>query len=197
MPGPERRQQILDIARGEFERVGVSGARIRKIAELAGVNEGLIYYYFDSKDHLFEAAVLEPLAEAIAAVAQAGKRLSDESEDVRVEDVRAGALRLSRTINSSARLIASTLFSDQEAGRTFYLERLYPALLESMEATSKGITGFAGRTVDTSTLMVATFGMHFALAMDHHFRGVPMDEEKVSREIADLVMFGLDMTDRH
>ena len=49
---------ILDAAREEFARYGLAGARVDRIAERAGVNKRLIYYYFDSKDGLF-LAVLE------------------------------------------------------------------------------------------------------------------------------------------
>jgi AcrR family transcriptional regulator len=49
---------ILDAAREEFAGHGLAGARVDRIAERAGVNKRLIYYYFDSKDGLF-LAVLE------------------------------------------------------------------------------------------------------------------------------------------
>ena len=51
-------QAILDAARDEFARLGLGGARMDSIAERAGINKRLIYYYFGSKDDLF-LAVLE------------------------------------------------------------------------------------------------------------------------------------------
>ena len=51
-------QQILRAAMAEFADLGLGGARIDGIAERAGVNKRLIYYYFASKDELF-LAVLE------------------------------------------------------------------------------------------------------------------------------------------
>ena len=63
-PGPrsrdaERSQQaILDAASAEFAQHGLSGARVDRIAEQAGLNKRLLYYYFGSKDDLF-LAVLE------------------------------------------------------------------------------------------------------------------------------------------
>lgn len=52
------RQQILRAAMGEFAANGFGGARIDAIAERAGVNKKLLYYYFEAKDRLF-LAVLE------------------------------------------------------------------------------------------------------------------------------------------
>ena len=51
-------QEILAAATAEFPAHGFGGARIEAIAERAGVNKKLIYYYFDGKDELF-LAVLE------------------------------------------------------------------------------------------------------------------------------------------
>jgi AcrR family transcriptional regulator len=51
-------QEILRAAMGEFAGHGFGGARIEAIAERAGVNKKLIYYYFEGKDELF-LAVLE------------------------------------------------------------------------------------------------------------------------------------------
>ena len=51
-------QAILDAARDEFALLGLGGARMESIAERAGINKRLIYYYFGSKDDLF-LAVLE------------------------------------------------------------------------------------------------------------------------------------------
>jgi AcrR family transcriptional regulator len=52
------RDAILQAARTEFSQLGLGGARVEGIAERAGVNKRLIYYYFESKNALF-LAVLE------------------------------------------------------------------------------------------------------------------------------------------
>ncbi|MBC7939247.1 MAG: TetR family transcriptional regulator [Chitinophagaceae bacterium] len=52
------RQEILVAAMSEFAEKGLGGARIDAIAERAGVNKRLLYYYWGSKDSLF-LAVLE------------------------------------------------------------------------------------------------------------------------------------------
>ena len=57
-------RDILDAALAEFAECGLGGARVDRIAERAGVNKRLIYYYFDSKESLF-LAVLERAYENI------------------------------------------------------------------------------------------------------------------------------------
>ena len=50
-------QALLDAATVEFAQCGLEGARIDCIAERAGVNKRLIYYYFGGKDELFFAVL--------------------------------------------------------------------------------------------------------------------------------------------
>lgn len=56
---PEKtRERILEAARVEFSKNGLGGARVNAIAERAGVNKQLIYYYFVDKERLY-SEVLE------------------------------------------------------------------------------------------------------------------------------------------
>jgi AcrR family transcriptional regulator len=55
---PDRtRQRILGAALDEFARYGLGGARVDRIAQRAGANKRMLYYYFDNKDGLFLAAL--------------------------------------------------------------------------------------------------------------------------------------------
>lgn len=55
---PDRtRKLILDAAAAEFAAHGFAGARTGAIATRAGVNQQLIWYYFDSKEGLYQALI--------------------------------------------------------------------------------------------------------------------------------------------
>ncbi|HSV45934.1 MAG TPA: TetR/AcrR family transcriptional regulator [Ramlibacter sp.] len=64
-PATEERQRdadrsqgiILAAARDEFAEFGLGGARVDRIAERAGLNKRLIYYYFEDKEKLFQAVL--------------------------------------------------------------------------------------------------------------------------------------------
>ena len=60
-------QEILRAAMSEFADHGFGGARVDAIAERAGVNKKLIYYYFDGKDALFLAVLEQTYADIRAA----------------------------------------------------------------------------------------------------------------------------------
>jgi AcrR family transcriptional regulator len=48
---------IVAAALEEFAQLGLAGARIDEIARAARVNKALLYYYFESKEHLFLGVV--------------------------------------------------------------------------------------------------------------------------------------------
>jgi len=54
-----KRSQILDGARRVFLAQGFDGASMGEIARVAGVSKGTLYVYFDSKEALFEALIVE------------------------------------------------------------------------------------------------------------------------------------------
>lgn len=60
-PKAARMNDILGAALEEFFQQGFAAARLDAIAERAGIGKGTIYLYFDSKEALFEEAVLSIL----------------------------------------------------------------------------------------------------------------------------------------
>jgi AcrR family transcriptional regulator len=83
LPSVDRRQQILDAALVVFAEQGFEAATNKAIAERAGVNQGLIYFYFASKaDVCFATFAYHTklvLAQLDAAFAQAGDDRPAES----------------------------------------------------------------------------------------------------------------------
>jgi TetR/AcrR family transcriptional regulator len=53
----QTRDRILNAAVRQFSANGLAGARTEQIAEEAGVNKALLYYYFKSKEDLYAAAL--------------------------------------------------------------------------------------------------------------------------------------------
>lgn len=74
---PERTQRyILEAATQEFASHGYAGARIDRIAERAGLNKRLLYYYFGNKDELFQCVLERVYAD-----------IRDEERKLRLEEV--------------------------------------------------------------------------------------------------------------
>jgi TetR/AcrR family fatty acid metabolism transcriptional regulator len=60
-----RVREILEAARRVLARYGMQGTTVDRVAEEAKVAKGTIYLYFQSKDELVHAAVLEGLREMV------------------------------------------------------------------------------------------------------------------------------------
>ena len=59
----QARDAILQAATLEFARMGFAGARTKAIARAARVNIALLYYYFETKEKLYEAVLEQVFAE--------------------------------------------------------------------------------------------------------------------------------------
>ncbi|HEY9756156.1 MAG TPA: TetR/AcrR family transcriptional regulator [Oculatellaceae cyanobacterium] len=62
------RAAILDAAEEEFAKSGLSGARTDAIASLTGVTKAMIYYYFSSKEALYQAVLERAFSSKIAEI---------------------------------------------------------------------------------------------------------------------------------
>jgi len=62
------RARILEAATTEFAARGIGGARVSRIAEVAGCNKAMIYAYFGSKDGLFDAVFSASVEQYLAEV---------------------------------------------------------------------------------------------------------------------------------
>jgi TetR/AcrR family transcriptional regulator len=57
--------RVLEAAKRVFVRKGYAGARMQEIADEAGINKGLLHYYFKSKDNLFSAIFEQAFREMV------------------------------------------------------------------------------------------------------------------------------------
>ena len=95
----ETRARILDAALSEFALHGLAGARTERIATAADVNKALLYYYFESKEKLYLAAL-----EMIAA------KVRDSTMAVFLREGSAGERVLRSALNHFDRIYSQPVF---------------------------------------------------------------------------------------
>jgi AcrR family transcriptional regulator len=88
----DKRRQLLDAAVRVFARKGFHASRVGDIAEEAGVAHGLLYHYFESKDHVLEAVFHENWSVLVARIASV-----EESDEPAVDQLRHIAAIVLRT----------------------------------------------------------------------------------------------------
>lgn len=183
----ERRRQLLAVAREEFSRVGPDGARISDIAKLADVNVALLYRYFDSKEQLFEEAVVEPIDHLLQDVlAQTGAGSINGS----AEAVTIFYRGLLEVFLEYLDLFSVVLFSDRDSGQRFYLRRIAP-FIDSLSDQVRDAGGFWAHGSDPALTSPMCVGMCWGVAMDAHFRGTELDTDHVARALSSITLHGL------
>jgi TetR/AcrR family transcriptional regulator len=156
----QTRTRILDAATQEFSANGLAGARTERIAEAAGVNKALLYYYFRSKDELYNAAL-----EAVAA------RVAEISMAVLGKECSAGERLLRFALNHFDRIYSQPVFQtlmQQEMIRfrkgesnamSPLIEKLFKPMGEKVFALAKeGIESGELIPVESSQLVYAVLG---------------------------------------
>ena len=95
----QARARILEAALQEFSALGLAGARTDQIAAAAGVNKALLYYYFESKENLY-----------VAALEMAAGRVRDSTMAVFLRDASAGERILRTALNHFDRVVTQREF---------------------------------------------------------------------------------------
>jgi TetR/AcrR family transcriptional regulator len=95
----ETKTRILEAAVAEFAADGLAGARTEKIAAAAGVNKALLYYYFESKEKLY-----------MAALEMSAARIRDTSMALFLSQATAGERLLRVALNHFDRILAQQEF---------------------------------------------------------------------------------------
>jgi AcrR family transcriptional regulator len=184
----QRRAQLISAARDVFIRHGLSGARTRTIAEYAGVSEALLYQHFPSKEALFEAAILGPLEQLTATLAQQCAQLPSLAGPQRRStsvDIHAAVLS---SMTEIAPLLGLALFSKRASGKIFYTEQIHPMLERTVESVSKALAGWEHAEVSPSTLVSMIFGTYYWVGMQATFTDTEIDVNALASEVTDLLV---------
>lgn len=186
----ERRKQILDAALTVFSCKGFHATNVSDVAAQAGVSQGTIYWYFDSKEDLFTAAMLSVFAdfgqeslasvEACETASEKLRALGQKMEDLvgRLEGV--FIMFLGYWASSSSR---------EEAGRVWVdLLVEYKELIVGI--IEEGIENGEFRPVDADALVWALMAAYDGLAA--YMMLMPeIDVGRVSRSLVETLLIGL------
>jgi len=192
----ERREGILAAARDVFLRRSAGGARIREISQVAGVNEALLYRHFESKEQLFQAAIVQPLDETIEKLLQQGPEAGPEvwsSPQRRVEQVTAVIDTLLDGVLDIAPLLSVVLSGEAEDAEDTYRTRIVPAIETLSDAVESVRRHWGYPGVDARLVVISALGVCMMLALDDRFGGSFLDDrERVVGEIACHIIYGLE-----
>jgi AcrR family transcriptional regulator len=183
----DRRAEIISAAQEVFARSTFSGARTREIAEIAGVNQATLFKHFETKEKLFEEAVMKPL---VAAMDDMHARIELYGTATTPEEMAALALPSTRRhladMDRLLPLLTTALFSDVDQGRKLFREFLEPLIV----ARGEVLRSLSKPGIDPQFVGLASFGMMFAIAMQRWLGAKPRDIDESARQLNRLATGG-------
>lgn len=186
----ERRRQILEAALRVFSEKGFHAANVSDVAAEAGVSQGTIYWYFESKDELLTAAIVsvfeelgqeslaglsqfDTAADKLRALGQGMEFLAEEGENL-------FALFLSYWTSTGQREEAAGIWID-------VLERYKDAVVAVIE---EGVHNGEFRPTDAESLVWALLAAYDGLIAYGLFMP-DMDLGRISRAFIEIILQGL------
>lgn len=186
-----RRRLIIDAARDVFLENGEAGARLRDIAERAGITEAYLYRYFTSKAELYHAAVFEPVERII------------EDFEANVDDLTASngvtgaelVLRLNEIMLefmvAAAPYLGVAMFSDLAVENSFYKTTLRPRVYDRTRDVAGAIKGWPDKRVDVQVVNDSMWSLNYGVALDGLLRGVDVDVSRAAKRVTQLYLLGI------
>jgi TetR/AcrR family transcriptional regulator len=208
MDTPERRvdsrDKILEAAVEEFIQHGFSGARVDRIAQRAGINKAMIYYYFSSKEKLYQAVIDEHINRLGAEVQMRIEEAADLEESLlaicrvymklMTQNARYLPILLREFASGGGRLSSSLQRMTSERG--------LPALF--LRKLEEGQRAGRFRDCDSRQALISFIGMNlFYLLfapMANTIWGIEDENafrEQRPREVVELFMRGIERRDYH
>jgi AcrR family transcriptional regulator len=186
----ERRQQILQAALKVFSAKGFHAANVSDVAAEAGVSQGTIYWYFDSKHELFEAAFTSvidgfveevfPKLDSLQTATEKLKALTQQMENY--ADVIEGLMILLLGYWASS--------AHREQSARAWTELLAEAVDATAAIIEEGIESGEFRPVDANAVAWALLAAYDGLAAYTMF--IPgLELRRSSQALVDAVMGGL------
>jgi len=196
----ERRNQILDAAALLFARKGYKGATIREIAREAGVAEGTIYNYFDSKHDLLISLpqrISWPMVSSFvrSARSQGPDTVADDEEQM-VQLLQASMGSIQQHTDAVKVLLAYIPFMEEEIQSQFLEQTtlFFTRIFDLEGFLQSRIEAGTFRSLDTAIAARAFVGMVLIFVLSQEIlpgrKAVPMSYEKIAREVVQLFLYG-------
>ena len=187
----ERRKQILDSALAVFSRKGFHASNVSDVAAHAGVSQGTIYWYFNSKEELFDAAIMAFFTDfggEMTTVLQEGETAS--------EKLRALARSMDDFVVNAQQVFGAFLgywasSQDRQGSAQFWIDLLHGYTDGVQAIIEEGIKRGEFKKVDAGALVWAMAAAYDGLAAYLMF--IPeIDVGRVSRVFMDTLLKGLE-----
>ncbi len=196
----KRSVQILEAAARVFAQKGYHAATTKEIAAQAGVSEGTIYNYFQSKEDLLlslprlisDTTLLPALSQILATPITSG-----EEEEKLLTDVLDNALQTLQSNVDFVKVLFSALPTMDEEALEEYLRRTPLYFAQALEEfLQTRIAQGVYRPMNTTVVARAFMGMILIFVLTQEVLPgkrvfAPLDYDVIGREIVQLFLYGI------
>jgi AcrR family transcriptional regulator len=171
---------IVAAALAEFAELGLAGSRIDEIARSARVNKALLYYYFESKEHLYQGVVEQmfvAMTDALRGALEtpAGPReklLAFLDANFKVLAAQPAYARLMEQEIDIAKVFLYNLKPDSAPK---FFQQIAPLLAEFRTVLEEGVRGGVFRAIDIDAVLPLLL-----MLVRTAVRGIPMTSKFIS-----------------
>jgi TetR/AcrR family transcriptional regulator len=163
LPG-DTKELILTVAEELFAQKGFAGVRTHEIAERAGVNKAMIYYWFQSKEQLLRAVLQRVLFDLITLSQEIFARKLDTAR--LLEQFYRGFFYYAARHRNFSRLTTMDLGSEGGYLRTMFESFFRPLFDRGVAFIERAVERGELKAVNARQLLVTIYGMTIAYFAD-------------------------------
>lgn len=185
---PDARNALMTAAAELFARQGYSATGVQEITDAAGVNKAMLYYYFVSKENLYDLLITEGIRAVEAAV--------DAAEDTtlplraRLEGFIAHYLAIVVEQPGIARILFREVMGGGERARATVVNHFSDILRRLAVTLTAAEDAGQLRHADPALLANSLFGMATIFIAGHFVAGRPLNPQPLTAHIIDLFLHG-------
>ncbi len=184
----ELRRSLLQAAARLFADQGYSATGVQQITDAAGANKAMLYYYFGSKEGLYDALIHDGLAGMEAAIEAA------EAPDAPLADRLHAFLTTYLTLVAErpelGRIIYRELLGAGERARTVIAEQYASNIRRLTAVLTEAQAGGTLRAVDPTLAAYDLFGMANMFISSFFVTNRPLEVPVLATHIVDLFLRG-------
>jgi TetR/AcrR family transcriptional regulator len=163
-PPGDTKEQILVVAEELFAQKGFAGVRTHEIAERAGVNKAMIYYWYNSKEQLLRAVLQKILFELISLSQEILTRKLTPLEVL--EEFYRGFFYYTARHRNFSRLTTMDLGSEGGYLRTMFDKFFRPLFERGVKFIDEAVVRGELKPVNARQLLITIYGMTIAYFAD-------------------------------
>jgi len=183
------RERLLETSAMLFAERGFNATGVQDITGAAEVNKAMLYYYFESKDGLYDLLIARGIAAIAHAIACAEE--PDLTLPVRIERLISTYLSVVVEQPHIARIIYREALGAGECARPVVIEHFTQSIgrvAAMLDATKQeGLV----ITVDTTLAAYSLFGMANMAISSHFVTGRALDIPVLTRHIVAVFLYGI------